>query len=161
MDSRADVWVKRYTEIWKAGYKELADAVPDPGLRATTCNGMLICADYKHLLEPEAAPAKPMRDPMNGLDTINPKEPAPAANAFLEEASKHAPADPVSAELTAAAAYDPAAKKWIVCPTCGTADIDHTTGARPWQGCYTDKIFLQGDGTLKPFKRDAGQKRVD
>ena len=62
--------------------------------------------------------------------------------------------------------YDEVAKKWRCCPACKSEDINHVSGdKREWQGCNKDKIFLNADGTVKPYKRDAnaqpGQKRID
>ena len=57
--------------------------------------------------------------------------------------------------------YDEVAKKWICCPSCKSEDINKVSGdGRQWQGCSKDKIFLNADGTVKPYKRDAGQKRI-
>ena len=66
----------------------------------------------------------------------------------LEEAAKPEP-------------FDKAIKKWVCCPACGSEDINKVSGdGRQWQGCSKDKIFLNADGTVKPYKRDAGQKRI-
>lgn len=66
-------------------------------------------------------------------------------------------------ELEKAAAYDPIKKKWNVCPTCGSTDINHTKKDNPhavYQACFKDEIYLNFDGTIRPRAKENGPKRI-
>ena len=164
MDQRTENWVKKYMEIWRAGYAALPENMKEEQAKATACNGMMIAADYKLLLAVDVF-AGSAEHPVENGKTPAEKETksAPTAEKPLDYRSlaQVQKDDQIAKELQSKAAYDPTLKKWNTC-TCGNTDINKTsTTGRPYQGCGNCKLYLNGDGTIRPFKKpEAKQTRV-
>jgi hypothetical protein len=156
MEKKSEAWIKNYVEVWSLGYSKLPESMKDESAKASAMNGMMIAADRKGLLSVEF-------DPRSAPPAEKAQNPAPAADrgqslgtpeqkAEMDRLAALHGKDPLAAELNAKAAYDPTEKRWHTC-TCGNTDIENTsTGGRKYQACGTCKLYLNADGTVKPFK---------
>ena len=146
------------------GLKEALPGVPDDVIQSMTATVMIAC-DKGTVYVPgdfdfpaETATGTPAKQ-----EVAPPKEEKPAETAKTNVDFPIGKTE-TAKELEKKAAYDPSIKGWHCCPTCGSTDITHQrsdNSGLTWQGCRKDKIFLNADGTIKPFPvQKTQQKRI-
>ena len=144
------------------GLKNELPGVPDDVIQSMTATVMIAC-DKGTVYVPGDFdfPAETTTGTPAKQDVAPPKEEKPA------ETTKTNVDFPIgktetAKELEKKAAYDPKAKKWITCPTCGSTDINHARKDSPYstyQACFKDEIYLNYDGTIRPRNKDTGQRK--